>query len=877
MSEAIRYIDVAPGLAWIEIPEADLRIQCGCPMDSIKHLTKRGLVAPRMVQDANGKSWYGETGPNAILLSDVMLQNGEFANLGEFPVLQMLYKQGLILPGHPKNTGAKPLLIGGAEPVNAQMQYIYRGNYGLVSKEEMIAAGASPEEAEQFMRIKLKFAFGAIRPTQDLLEGCVVGEGPTEIRNGVWITRTGLNKFEFRYGKDVANVDLNLSIGQHYASAYPLAFQAVPLDYFSVIHNGDGDGWDVDRPSMSSIVIFHGRIYLCDAGPNLQANLTSLGIGIDQVAGLFHTHAHDDHFAGITTLMRSGRRIEYFATPLVRASVAKKVAALLSIEEARFNEFFKVHDLKAGAWNDIDGLEVKPIHSPHPVETTIFQFRALGPHGYVTYGHYADIASFQVLDGMVTDDPSKPGMEREGVEAVKQAYLAALDVKKIDVGGGMIHGLAKDFAKDPSKRVILSHMARGLTVEEKEIGSAATHGAVDTLIDSYSDFSRHAAYAYLQSYFPNALHHQIRALLNNRIVTFIPGETLLKEGMVPDEALLILNGSVEVISTRRKLYGRLSSGAMVGEITAFRRAPETATYNAGCYVRTLAIPNAAYSEMVRKLNLGERLEKNRALRDFLVTTPIFSEGIPHAKLDAIAESVVRREVPEGEQLGCEDSETLNIIEEGSIQRVMGGLEVDRLGPGDHFGEEASVFGATCLFRMKAVENTVLLRIPGELLADVPIARWKLFEGYLKKVMEVVHSGSKHGLFRWNQAFNIQILEMDIHHKKLLEIANTIMAIIAGDRDAHALEKGFDALLHYTDYHFKAEEALMEQYSYPGINGHRQAHALLTRQVRIYRSETLRLSDFDKVDFKGFFMDWLVKHILSEDMKYSRFLHGKGIF
>ena len=87
----IHKIEVARGIQWVEIPEADLRILCGCPADAVKHMLKRGLILEK-----ERKGVTCETGPNAILLSDLALQNGEFANLAEFPVLQMLYKQGLI-------------------------------------------------------------------------------------------------------------------------------------------------------------------------------------------------------------------------------------------------------------------------------------------------------------------------------------------------------------------------------------------------------------------------------------------------------------------------------------------------------------------------------------------------------------------------------------------------------------------------------------------------------------------------------------------------------------------------------------------------------------------------------------------------------------
>jgi len=78
----------------------------------------------------------------------------------------MFYRQGMIMPGHPNNTGQKPLIVGSEEQIKAQMQYIYRGNYGLTSTAEIIAAGVSPEIANDMMRLKLKFRFGEIKPTE---------------------------------------------------------------------------------------------------------------------------------------------------------------------------------------------------------------------------------------------------------------------------------------------------------------------------------------------------------------------------------------------------------------------------------------------------------------------------------------------------------------------------------------------------------------------------------------------------------------------------------------------------------------------------------------------------------------------------------------
>jgi hemerythrin len=465
---SIRKIDITPGVQWVEVDEVGLRVLCGSPADVVKHLMRRGLVVETEVAGTQS-----ETGPNAILLADVMLQGGAFANLAEFPVLQMLYRQGMILPGHPNNTGQKPLLMGLPKQIEAQLNYIHRGNYGLVSKEELVASGLSEEAAIEMMRIKLHFAFGKIRSANELLDSLPVGPEQTEIRDKVFIRRLGLNRYRFDYEDAFVDVDMNLSRGETYVSPYPLGMHRINRNYFSIIHTGEGDGWDIDRPRMGSILSFQGRLYLIDAGPNLEAILNALSLSVNEIDGIFHTHCHDDHFAGLTTLMQSDHKLKYFAAPMVRAAVTKKFSALLGTDEQEFETYFNIVDLEQGRWNDLDGLEVKPIMSPHPMETTIFQFRALGEDGYRYYSHLADIASNDVLDAMVANPLPGAGISAELRNEVKDHYGEFAHLKKIDIGGGLIHGFAGDFSDDPSNKLVLAHVARPLTEDERQIGSGA--------------------------------------------------------------------------------------------------------------------------------------------------------------------------------------------------------------------------------------------------------------------------------------------------------------------------------------------------------------------------------------------------------------------
>ena len=891
----IHKIEVARGIQWVEIPEANLRILCGCPADAVKHLIKRGLILPKQF-----KGVACETGPNALLLSDLSVQNGEFANLAEFPILQMLYKQGLILPGHPNNVGHKPLLIGSAEQVDSQLRYIYRGNYGLVSREEIIEAGVPAAQADEMMRIKLKFAFGSIRPTSDFVDARVVGDGAVVIADGVTLCRLAPNVFEFAYHGETIQVDLNLKPGEVYECAYPLGFRRFEPEYFAIIHTGEGDGWDVNRPCMSSIITYQGRIFLIDAGPNLATSMAAIGIGIDQVDGIFHTHAHDDHFAGLTTLMRAGRRISYFATPLVRSSVAKKLAALMGMEEEQFADYFDIRDLKVDTWNNVDGLEVMPVYSPHPVETNIYMFRALWGDGYRTYGHFADIVSLDVLQEMVTDKKDVPGLDQAAFERTRQSYLVPVDLKKVDVGGNMIHGSAKDFRDDTSKRILLAHRAGDLTSEEKEIGSSAAFGAVDILVAGQSEQLRHHAFSYLTTHLPGMPLHDLRLLVNHPMTEINPGAIILKEGETPEDVVLLVSGRVEKIRTRDNIFGSMSAGSFIGVGSVLDNRPSHNTYRACSFLRVIRLPGGVYAEVIRRNGLLDLMRRTAKLRAFLDSTPLFSEGLPATALRRIVETVKERQFKPGESITGEDLQSINILRSGLIERVVGtnvldvltevrrverrtshervvGTKVlDVLTKHASFGEEGAIFKVPYLSHLRVREETSVFQIPGEILRHVPLLHWKLFESYQHRVARVIYSDDPAVVFVWRDTFSSQIAEIDMRNQRLIQFANTILTSLSGLADRAALTDSFNEMVSFAHDHFVAEEKLLALHKYPEARTRVKKHQELMGQLTEYQQQLLRGVTPDSASFQHFFESWLVRHILKNDRKVDEFLSSKGV-
>ncbi|TAE72469.1 MAG: MBL fold metallo-hydrolase [Bacteroidetes bacterium] len=722
----IEIIRVISGVYWVEIPEAGLRILCACPSDTVKHLKKRGLID---IIEKNGVRY--ETGPNAILLSDTLIQNGYMSNLAEFPLLQMFYSQGMLIPNHPGNTGEKPILIGTSIQIKAQMEYFYRGNYGLVSKQEILDTGVSEEIADYLMHIKLKFAFGKIQTPDNLVVQLPIDEldKSIQIKNGVTIERIDHNTFQFSFGGETANVNLSLRPKEIYDPPYYLNYHKLNRDYFSVVHTGEGDAWDVNRPCMASVVIFQGKVYLVDAGPDLYNTLKALGVSINEVDGIFNTHAHDDHFAGLTTFIRSDHKIKYFSSAPVRASVAKKLCGLMSLDESWFHSFFDVCDLELDVWNNIEGLEVKPVLSPHPVETNIFYFRAFWNDNYQSYAHLADIASFRVLEENIFKNTETQNFDAR-LQKVKEDYLIEVDVKKIDIGGGLIHGEAKDFINDKTPKIMLAHFSRQLSNEEQQIGANAPFGSIDVLIETHQDFARLAAYQYFKFYFPQVPEYALQSLLNFPIITLNAGETLFRKNTRFKYVYMILTGLVELIYTERDTESTLSAGSLVGFYIDDDDTMATSTCRSTCHVTTIQIPVEFYLNFINKYGLAKPYDQLEANILFLNTTYLFQENVSLPVSLKIAQHMKLHQVHSKTIWVNTDLADLYLINKGNIKLssfVNGTEKIETLKKGDFFGGEKNLVGFKTPFSITFTEDCEVWQIPYDILVNIPIVFWKMLD------------------------------------------------------------------------------------------------------------------------------------------------------
>jgi hemerythrin len=728
VQQKIKFAKITTGVYWVEIQELDIRILCGTPADSVKHMIKKGFIYPTSL---DGVSY--ESGPNVILLSDIQLQNGQFSNLAEFPVLQMLYKQGLIIPNHPNNSGQKPILMGDKEQIDIQMNYIYRGNYGLDSIEELLEAGATQELATTIMNMKLKFAFGKLVSADKLLDKIVVESTQvTKIVDGLSIQRLSVNKFEIKYKDESVTIDLNLAKNESYLAPYKLGLSNFQREYFSVIHTGEGDGWDTDRPCMGSILTFQGKIYLLDAGPNIDKTLDALGIGVNELDGVFATHAHDDHFSGITSLIKSDHKLKFYASSVVRFSIFKKISVLLSMSVSEVSNIFEVVDLELDKWNDIGGLEVKPILSAHPIETNIYYFRTYHENGYKSYAHLADLSSFAVLDSMVNSDGGI-GITQTFCDNLKNNTLLKVDIKKVDIGGGMIHGEVDDFKTDNSKHLILSHSSLELSDAQKQIGSSAGFGTIDVLVKAKQNFNYQYAYDYLKAYFPSAPDHALKMLLNYNIKTFNPHSILIKEMTSNNSVYIILTGNVEMIQVEFHIFNRLSAGAIIGLVSGMLGVESNETYRADGYVNVLEIPAKQFFYFVKQYGLSANIEYTQDRLSFLQSTNLFGEFISYKVLGDVINNMQEYIPTEYDKKLEIESDNLLIIQYGKVKKYCNGELIGELGDGDYFNYSQIVYDDKDLLIYELETGCKIYEINANLLKNIPVIYTKLYETFKKDI------------------------------------------------------------------------------------------------------------------------------------------------
>ncbi|MCB1768371.1 MAG: bacteriohemerythrin [Candidatus Competibacteraceae bacterium] len=128
------------------------------------------------------------------------------------------------------------------------------------------------------------------------------------------------------------------------------------------------------------------------------------------------------------------------------------------------------------------------------------------------------------------------------------------------------------------------------------------------------------------------------------------------------------------------------------------------------------------------------------------------------------------------------------------------------------------------------------------------------------------------IFPWNENFATGIEEIDLQHKRLVDLLNVLVSHLAFNADPPALNKVFDELKDYTVVHFSTEERIWHEYfkNDPWEIWHKDAHGDFIAQVlEIKQKETEMPMDDVIAELVGFLTRWLALHIIESDKRMAK--------
>ncbi len=131
------------------------------------------------------------------------------------------------------------------------------------------------------------------------------------------------------------------------------------------------------------------------------------------------------------------------------------------------------------------------------------------------------------------------------------------------------------------------------------------------------------------------------------------------------------------------------------------------------------------------------------------------------------------------------------------------------------------------------------------------------------------------LIQWSSKFSAGVEMIDAQHGMLFETLNELNDAMISGMTKSLTEPLLRNLLARTRDHFSAEEAMMLNADYPGLEQHRAQHHELTAKIESY------VARFERGDISlnphliHFLRDWLSNHIQKEDRAYgpSMLAHG----
>lgn len=131
-------------------------------------------------------------------------------------------------------------------------------------------------------------------------------------------------------------------------------------------------------------------------------------------------------------------------------------------------------------------------------------------------------------------------------------------------------------------------------------------------------------------------------------------------------------------------------------------------------------------------------------------------------------------------------------------------------------------------------------------------------------------------FDWTHELSVGFPEIDASHQSLFTMLNELSEALNQGQASQAVKPLLARLRQYARTHFSEEERLMDQYGYPDLETHRQAHDTFIDQMLDFEVAHLEGRDLLALDLLSFLRGWIVRHVAEADKGYADFFVEKGL-
>lgn len=148
---------------------------------------------------------------------------------------------------------------------------------------------------------------------------------------------------------------------------------------------------------------------------------------------------------------------------------------------------------------------------------------------------------------------------------------------------------------------------------------------------------------------------------------------------------------------------------------------------------------------------------------------------------------------------------------------------------------------------------------------------ELTEHELKIIKKFLSENNDDIVLYWTDSLSVKNKHIDEQHKKLVNMVNKLNSAVNKGESRNMLGTILDELIEYTVKHFKDEEALFVNSSYPGKEKHLEEHNNLKKTVSELRAAFMEGNVLIGTDTIDFLKNWLVNHIMGTDMEYTSYI------